>query len=185
MRVPTREEALQWLSLTGRSQSECLDELVPDAVGDARKAWERRLRVWVFRDRQAGKARVAAPLAGPAPEAPTPPRATDLAPPEVDLTSLSTVERLEWQVRWLGVQLARAHTKKDARAAAIVDRRLTEAGEKLDRARELEARTLKLDKTIGGVAEWLAKRSDAILLRDAMRRRRDARAAAPVEEPDE
>src|SRR5262245_36739471 len=170
---PTRVEVLQWLELTGRAQSDAVAHFWPDAGDQERRRVEARVRKWVQRDRERGRSRVVAPLAGPAPAAPTPqPRAVnrETAPAELD-PDADPVDFLSAYLRNLLSDLEKARLAGRYRDARQLDRPILEVRARLQAERERERGVVRLPRTPAAISAELQRRAPAIALRAEMRRR--------------
>lgn len=182
---PSRVVVLQWLELTGKSQSEAVDHFWPDALDAERKRIEARVRKWVQRARAAGEATVAPPLAGPEPATgPPPPRPTGA--PGVSALSVEQgqLDFLETQLRERLQDHATVRAAGRWKDADALDRRISAIRRDLDLARERESRIVRLPRSPAEICAELARRYDAIALRAEMRRRvmeRDNRESMSLE----
>lgn len=171
---PSREVALQWLELTGRSQSDCLDELWPPMGDKERAKASALLRQWVRRGRKAGTVKVAPPLAGPPPAVgggadPSPATVEDEEEePEDD-------DRLAWlRTQWkkLDGQVTKAIEEGNVRFLAQLSKRASEARREFDLELERQRRVVRLARTPAAISAELKRRQKAIDLRAEMQRRK-------------
>lgn len=185
------ETALRWLhEHPGSTQGDCLDALVP-GVGDAERAvWENRLRKWVYRDRQAGGARVSIGARGPTPAAPVPelvPTArANRADPDRDgeheAVGLERIPFLQRKLSRTERLIELLIDDQQFRVARDYEKLALDLRELLDAAMERERRVVKLDRTPGAISAELAKRAAAIQLRAELQRRKEQRAAEAAKE---
>lgn len=197
---PTREEVLQWLAHTGRTQLECVDELWGPVSDQERRRIAARVRQWVRRARNepTPSARQPPPparnAAGPSP-AVAPPTVSALPPdppparPPAPTPDLGRVEWLRAQLAELLYDAAQARTRGDLRLVPTLDRRLSEVRAELDDELSRTRGAVNIERTPGALYAELDRRARAIALRAEMARRREAReeqaaqreAAAPEE----
>lgn len=176
---PEWGEVVRWMHRHGGSAVEAARHFFPGVDPKTQDRLAQKYRKWwqIHRDKVAPDAPAPASAPRQASSAAFVPAA-----PTVDLTKLTPVERLEWQMQCQAAAQEQARAQGDLRAMTLVDQRITDIGGKLDEARALAQRVLKLDRTPGAVYRQLLADADRLALRAEMDRRKAERAAQAAED---
>ncbi len=191
---PTRAEVLQWLSLTGRSQGECIAELWGPLDDESRRRVEARVRQWVRRARS-GEVPTrtgpppAAQQAGPAPAGvPRTPASPPPAPAPAVSSNREASASAETRIAFLTRKLAEleqdvadARATRQLRLVPGLEKQISSYRADLDLELERERRVVRLERTPLAICARLREVAPAVALRAEMHRRAAERAAREEE----
>lgn len=175
---------LQWLTLTGRSQSECIAELWGPLDDETRRRVDARVRQWVRRARSGEVATrtgvpPAAQLNGPAPAGvPAGPRvAASASNREATAPAETRMAFLLRKLRELEQDVTDARETRQLRLVPGIEKQISSYRADLDLEMERERRVVRLERTPAAICARLREVAQAVALRAEMHRRAAERAA--------
>lgn len=174
---PTRDEVLQWLTLTESQPIEAVDHFWPRSADADRDRLCGRVRQWLRRARNGEiTTRVRPPPVGAAAgEPPEPPPSVPAREPAAEPEEDVGIPALRRQLAARMEDVERA--RKDGRLQLVkgLDERVSKVRAELEAALERERKIVRLDPTPAAICAELERRAEAIALRAEMYRRRALR----------